>query len=435
MLIALMPLTARAEQPEGSGDTDPLLQAAESVMDRVEQLRGISVDEPVRSAVVGRDDLRAMLVEEIERQLSPTQLASIDRLLTTLGVLRVDQDYIEILIDLLQEQIAGFYDDGEDVFYILDDMAIELQLPVMAHELFHAIQDQSFLKGRSDVVTDLAIARSALVEGDALAAMLVYSLDGTVELDQIPFIDSISESTPSADEGSEVDVPEVIWQQLTFPYTGGLTFALHLYREGGWPAVNAVYLDPPDSAEQVLHPERYLERDEPTWLEYDAAVGGARRYMSDVLGEFTWRGVLEQLAGDTLSESAILRALDGWDGDRIDAWVFDADPARDRLTVLTVWDSPDEALQFADAAERLAPAWGASGQVEELHAGLGGRRRVAASAESAVLIDVRGDLVALVLDRGGAADQRADEAATAADAIWCTHRRYAYPAAIDAPAP
>ena len=54
-------------------------------------------------------------------------------------------------------------------------------------------------------------------------------------------------------------------------------------------AVDAVYADMPMSTEQVLHPERYLERDPPTWIELDIAPIEALGYsiiFDQVFGEF-----------------------------------------------------------------------------------------------------------------------------------------------------
>ena len=50
-----------------------------------------------------------------------------------------------------------------------------------------------------------------------------------------------------------------------FPYREGAQFVAALLDVGWWPAVNAAYLDPPVSTEQILHPEKYIQnpRDDP----------------------------------------------------------------------------------------------------------------------------------------------------------------------------
>ena len=87
------------------------------------------------------------------------------------------------MIDLLTEQIAGLYDPKAREFYMADWIPLEDQRMVMAHELTHALQDQHFqidawVKA-AQPNDDAEMAREAVLEGSAMAAMVDYLLQGT----------------------------------------------------------------------------------------------------------------------------------------------------------------------------------------------------------------------------------------------------------------
>ena len=135
---------------------------------------------------------------------------------------------------------------------------------------------------------------------------------------------------------------------------------------GSWDRLNAVYLDPPDSTEQILHPERYLNRDEPQLvaLDVDAVIGALEpqgdtawtHVYDDVLGELTARlwlahhlddARLGQMLGNGLT---INQAAEGWDGDR-----YYTLTAADRTLLITisVWDRPQDAAEYAAAMSAM----------------------------------------------------------------------------------
>ena len=60
------------------------------------------------------------------------------------GLLPRTFDLHSFLIKLLTEQVAGYYDEKTRTMNLLDWNEPEMQRPVMAHELTHALQDQSF---------------------------------------------------------------------------------------------------------------------------------------------------------------------------------------------------------------------------------------------------------------------------------------------------
>ena len=81
-------------------------------------------------------------------------------------------------------------------------------------------------------------------------------------LDPDELFEMLSESLEAGSEALD-SAPAVIRAQLMFPYEAGLEFVSTLYLEGGYPAVDDAFLDPPQSTEQILHPEKYLAGETP----------------------------------------------------------------------------------------------------------------------------------------------------------------------------
>ncbi|MEL6178833.1 MAG: hypothetical protein AAFS10_07760, partial [Myxococcota bacterium] len=144
--------------------------------------------------------------------------------------------------------------------------------------------------------------------------------------------------------------------ELQFPYIAGLGFVQAVRASGGWKDVNAVYRDPPDSTEQILHPKRYLNRDPPVLIDLDTpsildtlpGVGWSPFY-SSVLGEYRMRLWLEEHLG--VDSPLPASAADGWDGDRLRGF----QRGEHVIAVLaSVWDSPEEATEFAGALVLMA---------------------------------------------------------------------------------
>src|SRR4029079_12704257 len=103
----------------------------------------------------------------------------------------------------------------------------------------------------------------SLLEGDATLLMERFLLrrlpsgnDATREA--VEEAADLSMPTPTI-EG----VPPVLRDQLVLPYTTGLDFTRFLFRAGGWARGKKAWDRPPQSTEQVLHPEKYVAGERP----------------------------------------------------------------------------------------------------------------------------------------------------------------------------
>lgn len=333
---------------------DPL-EKLDRLEAEVRALRRLVPPRPVERTFVNREQLRAFLEQEFAAQNQKEPLAGRAQVLALLGLLPPDTDLYTLLLELYTEQVVGFYDLDDDRLYVVgQDELGPLERLTFVHEYVHAIQDQLFdLGSQTEAVEDdydRALALESLAEGDASLAMAQYLM---AHPEEISASDLLSGSLGS-DSPRLRAAPAVVQAELLFPYESGLRFVLPAYTQRGWSAVDALWADPPQSTEQVLHPERYPE-DTPALVSLPRLAGvlgaGWRPAGEDTLGEF----LLRQHLALFLDEAEVDDAATGWGGDRYALYV---QPER-RLACLVLriaWDSRDEADEFTALYQKYADA-------------------------------------------------------------------------------
>jgi hypothetical protein len=429
-MTALPPVTAQ----ESGSEIELILERVDVVLRQVAEVRGLASQGPIAAGIYDRETLRSVLIERVAEQMSAEQFRVEQRLLRELGVLDWDTDYYELMIGLFTSQIAGFYDEDEQKLFLIDDLPLAALEPTLAHELFHGIQDQVYgintVRGLWERSDDSVLATTALIEGDATAVMIDFSIGGAISFTDIPNFVSLIESQfgsweDLAESGLPPEIPGFFKTELIFPYLQGLQFVHFLKASGGWELVNQAYVDPPLSSEQVLHPERYLDRDDPTWLELDTTVieaEGFLRVYDQVFGQFHWRSVLTELLGDTVAARAIDNAVAGWDGDRLLALETPTDDFV--ILALTIWDSEQDAVEF-EAVLLRAVEMLQGRPLEPIQEGANGALNTLEERGEWVVVERWGDMV---LYLSGVPSELVDDGAPGwREAIWGGRVRSAYP--------
>ncbi|MGB3716280.1 MAG: Ig-like domain-containing protein [Candidatus Promineifilaceae bacterium] len=255
-----------------------------------------------------------------------------------------------------QQSIEGMllaYNKPDSAYAISVD-AIDEEGPfgrwVGAHELAHRLQDDSFQLDLLDFValdSDARTALRALIEGEAAFLQYLY-------LDSDSFNDSERDSVKDALESTTPTVldtlPMFLRQDFEFAYSEGFEFIQYLYEQGGFTSLDAAWRNPPQSTEQILHPERYLSEDNPQQPHLpalDNVLGeGWRMINEDTFGEFHLR---EHLAQTLSSEQAEASAA-GWGGGKYALYADEAIGSR-LLVLRLAWDTATDREEF-DAAYR-----------------------------------------------------------------------------------
>ncbi|HSR68048.1 MAG TPA: hypothetical protein VLU25_08905 [Acidobacteriota bacterium] len=343
--------TAPAEQT--NQDEQALIELSQEVLEQVAQLRGLEVKKDVRQKVMSRPQIRQFLIDKLEKEYPDPKLRADEKVFLRLGLLSAEDDLKALMLDLLTDQIAGFYDPLTETFTIADWIPDSMQRPVMAHELLHVLQDQHFdLDGFLREVEeddDQFLARQALVEGEGIAIMFDFVLKPMgQEFQNIPQLHrQISRMQDFAPQSAAMaKTPAFLKDLLIFPYSYGAIFVRDFRLRSPWEDLAELYRDPPRSSEQIIHSEKYFgERDDPTPVEPSQQPppqleGTWQRTHQGVFGEY----MLSRLLAASLEDETARKAAEGWDGDRFE-WL-EASDGRQALWLRTVWDSQDDAREF-----------------------------------------------------------------------------------------
>lgn len=353
----------RSKEAPAEPTAPPTMDAAElkalaaSAEEQAVRLRGITPKEPVKTEVTSKDAVERYVVSRIEDTDAQAQLSDTTRMLTAFGVLEPGVNLEATLKSFIREQVAGYYDWEKKTLYVADWIPTFLQKPTLVHEVTHALQDQQFGLGRfMDPIpgcSEPQAAVQALIEGDATQVMAAAMLPDGMADDEVARMQASLFETMMGQmtslPGLE-DIPPVLRETFFFPYTAGFSLVVEARARGGVKAVDALFVNPPISTEQVMHPEKLLgaERDNPRDVIMDLGTDlpkGLKAGGSDILGELGLALILEQ----SMPREEARRAAAGWDGDRF--VLLGGEGRGDVMVAASVWDTPDDAAE-AEAALR-----------------------------------------------------------------------------------
>jgi hypothetical protein len=338
---------------------DALLARTDAVAREVAKVRGLPLKQPIPNEVVDRDELRRRLLAMAGTEKARTETAAEGLALARWGMVPLATDYTALLIDLLTEQIAGYYDPETKKLTISRSAGADLEWAelVLAHEIQHGLQDQAFDLRKFEQVPptegDASAARRALVEGDGIALMIEVMLRRkgvTVPWSNPQIADAIEKSMAVPGNDAIDRAPIAIREALIFPYRAGFTFVAALRRHKPWSAVDAAFRRPPRSTEQILHPDRYLADDPPVPVAIDApaALRGYAIAHATVWGEL---GFSLFLRSQGIDPQIAATAAEGWGGDRaiVLARAGETRPEKAVALARTEWDSEPDAIEAHEA--------------------------------------------------------------------------------------
>jgi len=329
----------------------PFGRQIEDAVPAIEQAVGLTFKRPPKVEQRSKAQVREFVTAQITEPAVARQFAGITAAYKRLGMIPDTMDLQKFLVDLLEEQIVGYYDPKTKVLYIVDDAPKEAVGITLTHELIHALQDQYIsldstqkLEGQNDRQS----AAQAVFEGQAVFEQIAVMTQGSGMAMNMPGgWDRVREMIRENQSSMPVfaRAPLVIQETLIFPYLSGAEFVRNFKdRSPG----KSVYEDMPVSTEQVLHPRSYFgTRDAPTSVTLPP-LSGATATFENTLGEFESRLFLYQQLED---QNSAVQGATGWDGDR---YVLFRTAGGEGIAWVTVWDSPAEASEFYDLLGKIA---------------------------------------------------------------------------------
>jgi hypothetical protein len=297
------------------------IAAADEVLQQMSEITGLKLLTPLKKSLRSREEIRAYVIKQMNEEKNPAERYADARTAEALGLLPKAFDLDTFMVNVLTEQVEGLYDPRTQEFYIADWSPISDQRMVMAHELTHALEDQHFhIEAWSRAARpneDAELARDAVLEGSAMAAMVDYLMLGTGRsLKDLPEFDPSMllgelEGTPTLKSA-----PPFLKDALIFPYISGLNFSAAVLKSSGWPALANVFEKPPISTQQILHPALYKSGKIPVTVllpQLENTLGKDWAKLDEnILGEFGWKEVLKQFLDDDRARSLAA----SWEGDR-----------------------------------------------------------------------------------------------------------------------
>src|SRR5579864_6250233 len=364
------PAAGKAQSSSAHPETHITQQQADELFRSVDQIlafasrdSGLPIRHSVKRALVSREQAMKYIEGRMGNDQDAQRLQRSALVLKKFGLLPRDFDLQTFLLALLREQVAGYYDPKAKTVNLLDWVDADVQKPVLAHELTHALQDQDASldhwlkdgpraqKKDSDVQDDEAVAaRQAVSEGQAMVVLTDYELAplGKSILDAPDIVAAMKAGVTSGSPIFE-SAPLYIKDSLAFPYTYGLDFERTLLQKKGQEAAFADVLQhPPLNTREVMQPAVYLAGEHlpplhPPKLE---KILGKSWQKIDVgaVGEFDISVMVEQYASEELAR----QVWPQWRGGYYYAARQKNAPAGSlSLIYLSQWAVPEQATKFA----------------------------------------------------------------------------------------
>jgi hypothetical protein len=393
-----------------------LIAATNDVLKETSQIRQLPILRPVQSSAQSRAEIERMVINNLDRNTTPAQIHALEVTLKKLGLAPADFEFRALMIRLLTEQVAGYYDPKTQQFHLADWINIDGQKPIMAHELTHALQDQHFNLRRFEHWprgdSDAELAAHALIEGDATLVMSHYVANNPLRA--LEFLKSLGTTGMATEELDKA--PRALRESLLFSYQEGLGWTRTVYRYHGWKGVSDGFRTLPQSTEQILHPEKYFVHEAPVKVELfdierllntgkrlstahrSLPTDRWRRVDFDVNGEWNFYLILDQFLKSSVESH---QAAAGWGGDRYA--VYENRKGDVMYISLSAWDTERDAREFFDAYVKRTELRYPEGQIVSSSPD----SRFLQTSEGAAIVEMRGMRILVLEGLTNARTQRA----------------------------
>lgn len=348
--VACVAAAGCGESRSAAGVQGPYAKDVAEAMPKVERATGLRFKRAPTVESRTRAQVRAFLERKFNDELPQKELAGIERAYKRLGVIPESMALRPYLLNLLGEQVAGFYDPGTKTLYVVEGASDAMLAATLNHELVHALQDQyvnldSIQKIEGD--NDRQSAAQAVIEGQAqLESMKIVLGTGDIASRLPGGWDRVRETIRENQASMPIfaNAPMFLQETLLFPYLSGAEFMRQFEsrRPGRVP-----YDSMPLSTEQILHVDAYFPRRAAAPRLVLPPLGGVTDAYENDLGEFEMRLFLYQHLQD---QSAAARGAAGWNGDR---YVVFRAGGGDAIAWASTWDSAVDAAEFHDLLDKV----------------------------------------------------------------------------------
>ena len=424
-------------------EAEELFRSIDDILKFSSKDSGLPIKEVVKRRLTSRDEVVDYIQKHMSEDEDAQRLQRSEQVLKKFGLLPRDFNLQAFLVTMLREQVAGYYDPKIKTVNLLDWVDPEQQKPVMAHELTHALQDQTYglekwmKAGAGNLVEspkpptpediendEVSTARQAVVEGQAMVVLIDYMLEPTGQslLSSPQIADALKEGmlVGTADSPQFVNAPMYLKEALIFPYRYGLDFEAALLKQGGKEkAFAGAFVNPPRSTREIMEPQTYLSDEhlkEMPLPDFAGIFKNYDRFDIGAIGEFDVALLVDQYAGTAASRDMYPQ----WRG----GYYYAVRPKGDAAAPLALmyvsrWSSGDRAAEFAAIyAKSLQKRYQRARQVDDgknLAVDLKALESLTGkhtwmTEEGPVVIEARGDTVLVTESVDQATSDKAEQA-------------------------
>jgi hypothetical protein len=368
-------------QQQGSAQAQPatrvtkaeareLFHSVDDILAFASQDTGLPIKRKVKRKLIAREQMEKYIHKGMRDDKDSQRLVHEELVLQKFGFIPPGYNLRVEFLRLLGEQVAAYYEPKNKTVNLLDWVQPDIQRPVLAHELTHALQDQTVDlltwpdAGQKDdkplpdqqelAVEEEQAARQCVTEGQAMITLYDYSL-APLDKNVVTAPDMVNAMRAGVGDNSNGDspvfaaAPMFLRESLMMPYSFGSDFVRAvLVKQGKQAAFTGMLLDPPVDTRQVMQPETYMAHQVVAPLtvpDLDRLAGpGYERYDFGAMGEFDIYLLAKQYGGNDAPKNYYPH----WRGGYYYAAHAKTAP-KDEVSMLyfSRWDSAESANAFA----------------------------------------------------------------------------------------
>ncbi len=356
-------------------EAQDLFKSGDEILRFASHQTGLPIKHEVKHKLTSRDEVQKFIEKRMKEDPDAKRMEESEFVMKKFGLLPEGFNLRKFMVSMLREQVAGYYDTKTKTMNLLDWLPPDVQKPVMAHELTHALQDQfvdldKWEEGGKPEgkklslpeqlsLDEVRVARQSVTEGQAMLVLIDYSLApmGRTSADA-PDAVKVMEDQMMDSTGSPIfnSAPLYIKRAMMFAYREGTEFERQvLVSQGQQNAFTGTLQAPPQDTREVMQPKSYLAGEHVPLLsvpDYDKILGhGWEQVDFGALGQFDVN-VLMELYADAETSAGLTPAWRG--GYYYAAHKKGTPPGNVAFIYVSRWSDEDSA---ADFAKLFAGSW------------------------------------------------------------------------------
>ncbi len=343
-LVALVQLAACRGTPPAPEEI-LVARLVDSLAPAVEKAAHLKFRSPPRAAVRSRDQVRAYILAKLDQELPAEKARGLQATYRLLGLLPDSLDLRTVMLELFAEQVVGYYEPDSTTLFVVAKADPELLRLTVSHELVHALQHQYLALDsimRQTGNSDRLLAAQSILEGQATLTGLQVMVPEQNLFAMPEFWETYREQLRSQQTKMPVfsKSPRILRESIIFPYLAGADF-LRWWQ--GSELRDTLPYGPrmPVSTEQIMHPYRYGQGDQPVALRFTAPEPDI--LYEDVMGEFDLRVLAADLANSAANADIATPLALGWGGDRFRVY---GSPHGAAMVWYITWDDAQARFRF-----------------------------------------------------------------------------------------